>query len=64
MAEFSDFEYAAVLAGPCLRYQRETGLFATLTVLAQVAGSPADKGSLNVSEKSPYEARLRVGYEF
>lgn len=63
-AEFNDFEYAAVLAGPCLRYQREAGVFATLTVLAQVAGSPADKGSLNVSEKSPYEARLRVGYEF
>lgn len=63
-AELNDFEYAAVFAGPCLRYQREAGLFATLTVLAQVAGSPADKGSLNVSEKSPYEARLRVGYEF
>jgi hypothetical protein len=63
-AELNDFEYAAVLAGPCLRYHREGGTFATLTVLAQVAGSPADKGSINVSEKSPYEARLRVGVEF
>ena len=63
-AELNDFEYAAVLAGPCLRYQREAGLFATLTVLAQVAGSPANKGDLNVTKKSPYETRLRVGYEF
>jgi hypothetical protein len=63
-AEFNDFEYAAVLAGPTVRYHRDNGFFATLTVLAQVMGSPADKGNLNVSEKSPYEARLRVGYEF
>ena len=63
-AEFNDFEYAAVLAGPTVRYHRDNGFFATLTVLAQVMGSPADKGSINVSEKSPYEARLRVGYEF
>lgn len=63
-AELNDFEYAAVLAGPCLRYQRENGFFATFTVLGQVMGSPADKGDLNVSEKSPYEARLRCGIEF
>lgn len=63
-AEMNDFEYAAVLAGPCLRYQRENGFFASLTILAQVYGSPADKGNLNVSEKSPYEARLRCGIEF
>jgi hypothetical protein len=63
-AELNDFEYAAVLAGPCVRYQRENGFFATLTVLGQVLGSPADKGDLNVSEKSPYEARLRCGIEF
>ncbi len=63
-AEFNDFEYAAVLAGPTVRYHRDNGFFATLTVQAQVMGSPADKGNLNVSEKSPYEARLRVGYEF
>jgi hypothetical protein len=63
-AEFNDFEYAAVLAGPTVRFHRDNGFFATLTVLAQVMGSPADKGSINVSEKSPYEARLRVGYEF
>jgi hypothetical protein len=63
-AELNNFEYAAVLVGPCVRHQRENGFFATLTVLAQVAGSPADKGSLNVSEKSPYEIRLRCGIEF
>jgi hypothetical protein len=63
-AEFTDFEYAAVLAGPCVRYQQENGLFATFTVLGQIVGSPADKGGLNVSEKSPYEARLKVGFEF
>jgi hypothetical protein len=63
-AELNDFEYAAVLAGPCVRYQREDGFFATFTLLGQVLGSPADKGDLNVSEKSPYEARLKVGLEF
>jgi len=63
-AEMNNFEYAAVLAGPCVRYQRENGFFATFTLLAQVAGAPSDKGNLNVSEKSPYEARLRCGIEF
>ena len=53
-----------MLAGPCVRYQREDGFFATFTLLGQVLGSPADKGDLNVSEKSPYEARLKVGLEF
>lgn len=63
-AELNNFEYAAVLAGPCVRHHRENGFFATLTVLAQVAGSPADRGRRNVSEKSPYEVRLRCGREF
>ncbi|MEY3949893.1 MAG: hypothetical protein RJB43_1248, partial [Verrucomicrobiota bacterium] len=26
--------------------------------------TPANKGDLNVTKKSPYETRLRVGYEF
>lgn len=63
-AEMNDFEYAAVLAGPCVRHQRENGFFVTLTALAQVIGSPADKGDINVSEKSPWEARLKAGIEF
>lgn len=63
-AEFNNFEYAAVLAGPTVRYHRDNGFFTTFTLLAQVMASPADKGNLNVSEKSPYEARLRVGYRF
>ncbi len=63
-AEMNNYEYGAILAGPCVRYQRENGFFATLTVLSQVMGSPAEKGKLNVSEKSPYEARLRCGIEF
>lgn len=63
-AEMNDFEYAAVLAGPCVRHQRENGFFVTLTALAQVVASPADKGDINVSEKSPWEARLKAGIEF
>lgn len=63
-AELNDFEYSAILAGPCVRHQRENGFFASLTALAQVVGTPADKGDLNVSEKSPWEARLKLGWEF
>lgn len=63
-AEMNDFEYSAVLAGPCFRHQRESGFFLSVTTLAQVVGSPADKGDLNVSEKSPWEVRLKAGVEF
>lgn len=63
-AELNDFEYATVFAGPSLRYQQENGFYSTLTAVAQVYGSPADKGDLNVSEKSPYEIRLKAGFEF
>lgn len=63
-AELNDFEYSAVLGGPCMRYQRDNGVFVTLAALAQVVGNPADKGDLNVSDKSPWEARLKAGWEF
>lgn len=63
-AEMNDFEYGAVLAGPCVRHQSEGGFFVTLAALAQVAGSPADKGDLNVTDKSPWEVRLKAGVEF
>jgi hypothetical protein len=62
-AELNDHQYTAVLAGPCVRYQ-QGGFFTTFTVLAQVTATPANKGDLNVTKKSPYETRLRVGYEF
>ena len=62
-AELNDHQYTAVLAGPCVRYQ-SGGFFTTFTVLAQVTATPANKGDLNVTKKSPYETRLRVGYEF
>lgn len=63
-AEMNDFEYSALLAGPCFRHQRESGLFISMTALAQVVGTPADKGDLNVSDKSPWEVRLKAGVEF
>jgi hypothetical protein len=63
-AEMNDFEYSAVLAGPCFRHQRESGLFISMTALAQIFGTYADKGDLNVSDKSPWEIRLKAGIEF
>ena len=33
-------------------------------VLAELTGAPGNKGSLNVSEYSPYEARLALSWEF
>jgi len=62
-AELNNHQYTALLAGPCVRYQN-SGFFVTFTALAQVTATPANKGDLNVTKKSPYEARLRVGYEF
>ena len=50
--------------GPCVRYQNESGFFTAVTALAQVYGSPADKGDINVSEKSPYEVRIKAGINF
>jgi hypothetical protein len=62
-SELNDHQYTAVLAGPCVRYQRD-GFFVTFAALAQVTATPANKGDLNVTKKSPYETRLLVGYEF
>jgi hypothetical protein len=63
-AELNNFEYATIAIGPCVRYQKENGFFTTVTAMAQIYGSPADKGNLNVSEKSPYEFRLKAGMTF
>jgi hypothetical protein len=62
-SELNNHQYTALLAGPCVRYQRD-GFFVTFTALAQVTATPATKGDLNVTKKSPYETRLLVGYEF
>ncbi len=61
--EGADFEESGVQVGPCLNYRKD-GFSATFTCLAQLTGAPANKGSLNVSEYSPYEARLKVSWEF
>ena len=61
--EMNDFEAAGLFLGPVINY-RKGPLSASLTFLAQVVGSPQNKGSLNVVEYSPYQARLRVSYEF
>ena len=63
-AELNNFEYATIAIGPCVRYQKENGFYTTVTAMAQIYGSPADKGNLNVSEKSPYEFRLKAGMTF
>jgi hypothetical protein len=61
--EGGDFEESGVFIGPCLNYRKDN-LSVALTVLAQLTGAPANKGSLNVSDYSPYEARLKVSWEF
>ncbi len=63
-AEGSDFEHFSAFVGPCARYQSEGSFFMTATALAQVAGSPTDKGELNVGDKSPWEIRLKAGFDF
>ena len=62
-AELNNFEAAALFVGPTLNFRRGD-LSVTLAGLAQVVGSPQDKGDLNVSEQSPYQVRLLVAYEF
>jgi hypothetical protein len=62
-AELNNFESAALFVGPTLNFRRGD-LSVTLAGLAQVVGSPQDKGDLNVSEHSPYQVRLLVAYEF
>lgn len=62
--EAVDFEHFTVFAGPCARYQSEGSFFVTGTLLAQLAGAPADKGELNVTDKSPWELRLKAGFAF
>ena len=61
--EGADFEESGVQIGPALNY-RDGDFSAAFTVLAQLTGAPANKGSLNVSEYSPYEARLALSWEF
>lgn len=61
--ELNNFEAAGLFVGPVINYRKGT-LSASLTLLAQVVGSPQDNGRLNVSEYSPYQVRLRVSWEF
>jgi hypothetical protein len=61
--EGADFEESGVQVGPCVNY-RQGNLSLTFSLMAQLTGAPANKGSLNVSEYSPYEARLKFSYEF
>lgn len=63
-AEGVDFEHFSLLAGPCARYQSQGSFFVTATLMAQVAGSPSDRGDLNVTDKSPWELRLKAGFAF
>ena len=61
--EGADFEESGVQVGPCANYRKDD-FSVSFTLLAQLTGAPANKGSLNVSEYSPYEARLKVSWEF
>ena len=61
--EGADFEESGVQVGPMINYRKDD-LSVAFTVLAQLSGAPATKGSLNVAEYSPYEARLRFSWEF
>ena len=61
--EGADFEESGVQVGPMINYRKDN-FSASFTVLAQLTGAPANKGSMNVSEYSPYEARLVVSWEF
>lgn len=61
--EGADFEESGVQVGPVINYRKDDFSVA-FTVLAQLTGAPANKGSLNVAEYSPYEARLVVAWEF
>ncbi len=63
-AEGTDFEHFSLLAGPCARYQSQGSFFVTATLLAQLAVSPDDRGDLNVTDKSPWELRLKAGFAF
>jgi hypothetical protein len=62
-AGFNDFEASGILAGPMLNYRKEK-FSASLTVMAQITGAPANRGRLNVSEYSPLEVRLVAAWEF
>ena len=61
--EGADFEESGVQIGPAINYRKDDFSVA-FTVLAQLTGAPANKGSLNVAEYSPYEARLALSWEF
>lgn len=63
-AEAVDFEHFSVFAGPCARYQSEGSFFVTAALVAQLVGTPESKGDLNVTDKSPWELRLKAGFAF
>jgi len=60
---FKNFEQSGILAGPMVNYRKDD-FSASLTVMAQLTGAPANRGRLNVSEYSPLEARLLASWEF
>lgn len=60
---FEELEAAGLFLGPVLSY-RNGDLNASLTLLAQVTGTPRERGGLNVSELSPYQVRLRFAFDF
>lgn len=65
-AEYLDgktFEWSGLFIGPTLTYNQKDISF-SLGVLAQVVGNPREKGDLNVSNASPVEIRVKLGFEF
>jgi len=65
-AEYLDgktFEWSGLFIGPTLTYNKKDISF-SLGVLAQVVGNPREKGDLNVSNASPVEIRVKLGFEF
>jgi hypothetical protein len=61
--EGKTFEWSGLFIGPTLTYNKKDISF-SLGVLAQVVGNPREKGDLNVSNASPVEIRVKLGFEF
>jgi hypothetical protein len=61
--EGKTFEWSGLFIGPTLTYNKKDISF-SLGVLAQVVGNPREKGNLNVSNASPVEIRVKLGFEF
>jgi hypothetical protein len=57
------FEWSGLFIGPTLTYNKKDISF-SLGLLAQVVGNPREKGDLNVSNASPVEMRVKLGFAF